>query len=120
MLFAALLLAAAPPGQPARTLSAEAAPTAFDRAYEDFNACLTITTRMGMMTKMAPPAFADTLAGSCLDQQGRFRTAAIAEEVAGGMAAAEAVSVIDGRIANARAIYAADQAKFIATRRVPR
>lgn len=96
--------------------------TSFDAAAGAFSGCLVDTVKMGMMTKAAPDAFATGFAKSCKPEEARFRAEAITEAIKQGRtkAEAEADAEVDANIANARRIFAADQARFVATGQVPR
>ena len=94
--------------------------TSFDAAVGAFTGCLVNTVKMGMMTKMAPDVFAAGLAKSCKPEETRFRAGAIGQAIAQGRTKAAAEAEVDANIANARRIFAADQARYVATGQVPR
>jgi len=95
-------------------------PESFEASAGAFAACLRATVQMGMTTRMEPEQFRAGLARACLDEQARFRAAAIAAAISQGRSEAEAAAEVDGNIANGRRIFAADQESYVRTGRVPR
>ena len=113
IVIAGLLCTAAPAlGQPA--------PSEFEAAAGEYAACMIATVRMGMTTKMDPPAFRAGLDKSCKAEEARFRAAAVKQALALGRTEAEAAAEIEGNIARGKAIWAEDQASYVRTGKVPR
>lgn len=75
---------------------------------------------MGMTTKMPPAQFEIGLAKSCKTEEAAFRADAIRRAIELGRTPEAAAIEVDGNIANARRIFARDQATYIATGKVPR
>ena len=96
------------------------AATPFDTAAAAFTGCLKATVQMGMMSKMDPAQFQVGFAKSCKPQEAAFRGEAIKVAIAQGRTETAAAAEVDGNIANGRRIFAADQASYIATGKVPR
>ena len=100
--------------------SAQAPQAAFDAAAGRFIFCLTATVRMGMTVKMDPDAFKAGLDKSCKAEETSFRAAAIRQAVALGRTEADAVAEVEGNIARGRAAFAADQASYVRTGKLPK
>lgn len=88
-------------------------------AANGFTACLTATVRMGMTMKMDPAVFAQGFEKSCLQEQQAFFDEAVKFEMASGKSKDEAAKQINAQIAEGRRIFAANQASYIATGKVP-
>ena len=100
--------------------SAQAPQSEFEAAAGRFISCLTATVRMGMTVKMDPEAFKAGLDKSCKAEEAGFRAAAIRQAVAQGRTEAQAVAEVEGNIARGRAAFAADQASYVRTGKVPK
>ncbi len=100
--------------------SAQAPQSQFDAAAGRFIGCLTATVRMGMTTKMDPETFKAGLDKSCKAEETGFRVAAIRRAMALGRTEAEAIVEVEGNIARGRAAFAADQASYVRTGKVPK
>lgn len=100
--------------------SAHAPQAEFDAAAGRFIFCLTATVRMDMTVKMDPEAFKAGLDKSCKAEEAGFRAAAIRQAIALGRSEAEAVAEVEGNIARGRAAFAADQASYVRTGKVPK
>ena len=107
---------------PASAFAAPAPPAqaAFEAAAGDYAACMTSVVRMGMTVKMAPAEFRTGLQRSCPAQEARFRAAAIAQAKALGRSDADAAAEVDGNIVRGKEAWAADEATYVRTGRVPR
>jgi len=116
--LACLVAVAAPVSAAAQVGEADRAE--FETATAAFIGCLRATVQMGMTTKMDPAKFKEGLAKSCLEQEARFRPAAVKVAMASGRSEADALAEIDGNIANGRRAFAADQESYIKTGKVPR
>ncbi len=92
----------------------------FDAAAGRFIGCLRETVRMGMTVKMDPDAFKAGFAKSCKAEEAGFRAAAIKQAIALGRTEAEAAAEVEGNIARGRAAFAADQAAYVRTGKVPK
>ncbi len=104
--------AAAAPAQPPQA--------EFEAAAGRFAACMIATVRMGMTTKMDPDTFKAGLDKSCKPEEAAFRAAAVRQAMALGRTEAEAEAEVDGNIARGRAIWAADQATYVRTGKLPK
>ncbi len=100
--------------------SAQAPQAEFDAAAGRFIGCLTATVRMGMTVKMDPESFKAGLDKSCKPEETVFRAAAIKQAIALGRTEAEAAAEVEGNIAKGRAAFAADQAIYVRTGKVPK
>lgn len=100
--------------------SAQAPQAEFNSAAGRFLGCLTATVRMGMTVKMDPATFKAGLDKSCKAEESSFRAAAIRQAIALGRTEAEAVAEVEGNIARGRAAFAADQAAYVRTGKVPK
>ena len=100
--------------------SAQPARPGFAAAAAEYGACMTATVRMGMTVKMDPAVFKAGLDKSCKPQEARFRAAAMAQATALGRTESEAAAEIEGNIARGKAVWAADQATYVRTGKVPR
>ncbi|HEX8225766.1 MAG TPA: hypothetical protein VF605_18310 [Allosphingosinicella sp.] len=92
----------------------------FDVATGRFIGCLMATVRMGMTTRMDPDTFQAGLDKSCKAEETGFRAAAIKQAIALGRTEAEAAAEVEGNIARGRAAFAADQASYMRTGKVPK
>jgi hypothetical protein len=72
-----------------------------------------------MTVKMDPEVFRAGLDRSCKAEEAGFRAAAIRQAIALGRTEAEAAAEVDGNIARGRAAFAADQASYVRTGKVP-
>jgi hypothetical protein len=99
---------------------AQAPQAEFEAAAGRYAACMVATVRMGMTTKMDPDAFKAGLDKSCKAEEARFRAAGVRQAVALGRTEAEAAAEIEGNIARGKAVWAADQASYVRTGKVPR
>jgi hypothetical protein len=99
---------------------AQSVEEAFHAAAGDYSACMVATVRMGMTTRMDPAVFKAGLEKSCPAEEAKFRAAAVAQARALGRTESEAAAEVDGNIARGKAAWAADQASYISTGRVPR
>jgi len=114
-----LALGAAP--QPAVAQeAANADQRAFSVAANTFAGCLRAAVELGMRVRMQPETFEAEFASMCLPQEAAFRDAALRVAVAGGQSSERARQEINDNIANGRRIFAADQATYFRTGKVPR
>lgn len=100
--------------------SAQAPQPEFEVSAGRFIGCMVATVRMGMTAKMDPEAFKAGLDKSCKAEETGFRAAAIKQAIAQGRTEAEAVAEVDGNIARSRAAFAADQAAYVRTGKIPK
>lgn len=91
----------------------------FGATSSAFSACLVASVRMGMTLKMEPGVFQVGFAKACLAEQANFRADAIKLAMSQGRSEAAAIAEVDGNIANARRIFAGDEASYFATGKVP-
>ena len=100
--------------------SPAAAETPFEDAASRYAECMKAMTQLGMRLKLQPAEFRDGLKLRCRAEEARFRAAGIAEAMRQGRSRAEAVAEIDGNIRNAHEAFAADQASYVRSGKVPR
>jgi hypothetical protein len=104
----------------AAAVSAQAPQPDFEAAAGSYAACMIATVRMGMTTRMDPDAFKAGLEKSCKAEEASFRAAALNQATALGRTEAEAVAEVEGNIGRGKAIWAADQATYVRTGKLPR
>ena len=91
----------------------------FDTTFAALQACMVRTVQMGMMAKMPPAQFEIGFSKSCIPEEAAFRADAIRRAIELGRTSEAASAEVDNNIANARRIFARDEATYFTTGKVP-